>query len=433
MPKVRTLANGRTITIHQNSGLRKRCSCARRAWATCPHAWHFSFKWRETHHRFPIDRYATGPVVTKADAQNEADRLRREIRAGQFPPLATATPITPEALTFKQFAEKWREAGRADARPMLKANDAAICRRLGALAVDGSPIDARPLGLITEDVIELAFKALGSVAGSTFNKYRDAVRLMQRWGMKKGYLVRPWFADDNETIKRRKTARRDRRLVPDVVDDKGNVKEFGEEKRLLAAASPWLQRLIIAALETGMRRGELLSLTWASVDLTRGVVTVRAETSKTGTSRTVPISPRFLAILRMIQNDPAGKPHKPTAHVFGDPTGGRIADPKKSWLKACSGAGITGLHFHDLRHEAGSRWSDAGWPVSHVQAMLGHASLQMTSTYVNTQLRHLQDSMKRYGTTLPEQPLHQLARVAQSELPPMSNDSLEEIRNPLLN
>jgi hypothetical protein len=52
------------------------------------------------------------------------------------------------------------------------------------------------------------------------------------------------------------------------------------------------------------------------------------------------------------------------------------------------------LHFHDLRHEAGSRLLEAGWPVHHVQHMLGHTSLQQTSTYLNATLRGLHESMR---------------------------------------
>src|SRR5215216_4212172 len=60
-------------------------------------------------------------------------------------------------------------------------------------------------------------------------------------------------------------------------------------------------------------------------------------------------------VLQMIEHDPAGKPHKPTAYVFGDKIGQQVKDPKKAWLKCCADADIGGLHFHDLRHEAGSR------------------------------------------------------------------------------
>ena len=59
---------------------------------------------------------------------------------------------------------------------------------------------------------------------------------------------------------------------------------------------------------------------------------------------------------------------------------------------------VPDLHFHDLRHEAGSRLLEAGWPLHHVQEMLGHADLKQTSTYLNVTQVGLQDFMRRFGT-----------------------------------
>jgi integrase len=219
--------------------------------------------------------------------------------------------------------------------------------------------------------------------------------------------------------------------VADVLDDKGKVKEPGEERRLLTAAGAWLQRLIIAALETGCRRGELLSLLWSDVTLTRGVIKVRAENAKSGKSRDIPISPRLRGVLKMIEHDPAGNPHKPTASVFGDKIGRQVKDPKKAWLKCCAVAAITGLHFHDLRHEAGSRMLEAGWPLHHVQAVLGHADAKTTSGYLNATLQHLIDSMRRYGSG--SQLLHDLAHEGKSERPPTGQQPTTETSKVLVN
>ena len=54
------------------------------------------------------------------------------------------------------------------------------------------------------------------------------------------------------------------------------------------------------------------------------------------------------------------------------------------------------LHFHDLRHEAGCRWLEAGWPIHHVQEMLGHTNLSQTSTYLHAAEMGLQESMRRF-------------------------------------
>ena len=76
----------------RNDGVRKRCACRRRAWATCAHPWFFNFKVRGgQHYRFRLDTYAEQPIRSREDAYHERDRLRQLIRSGQFPPVA-ATP-----------------------------------------------------------------------------------------------------------------------------------------------------------------------------------------------------------------------------------------------------------------------------------------------------------------------------------------------------
>ena len=262
---------------------------------------------------------------------------------------------------------------------------------------------ATVLGVVDE--LERVLATLrGTKAASTMNKYLQTIKALEKWGRRKGYLSRPWLSEFTSP-KREKHAKRDRRLVPDELTADGKVRTPGEERRLLAACTPWLQRLVIAAIETGCRRGELLSLQWADVNLRRHELTIRAEKAKDGDTRTLPISQRLLGVLEMVRHGPAGKKHGPATYVFGDAVGGKVADPKKAWATACKRAKITGLHFHDLRHEAGSRLLEAGWPLHHVQEMLGHADLKQTSTYLNVTQTGLQESMRRFGTTpdwLPE-------------------------------
>ena len=170
MIKTRTLQNGRTVTVHRNDGLRKRCECPRRAWPKCPHSWHFSFKWRGVHHRFPLDQHCSQHIVSKNDARAESDRLRAGIREGRFP-LTTPTSSAPaeaSALTFEQFAKHWRERGRGEATDTQKANEATACTRLGALRVGPNErLGDRAIGRITEDDLETAFGQLRKLAAST--------------------------------------------------------------------------------------------------------------------------------------------------------------------------------------------------------------------------------------------------------------------------
>ena len=151
------------------------------------------------------------------------------------------------------------------------------------------------------------------------------------------------------------------------------------------------------------RSVELLSLQWRDVDEQRNRLAIRAEKAKDNDTRWLPISQRLKAVLAMVRNDPDGQPHTPDAYVFGNVIGHAVADTKKAWLATCARAGITDLHFHDLRREAASRFLEAGWPLHHVQEMLGHADLKQTSTYLNVTQAGLQESMAAYtgGIALP--------------------------------
>jgi hypothetical protein len=133
-----------------------------------------------------------------------------------------------------------------------------------------------------------------------------------------------------------------------------------EETRLLEKAGEDLADLITAAIETGMRLGELLSLQWHQVWLSPRELFLPAGKTKARKDRRVPISKPLLAVLQRRRLDPAGEPLPSDAFVFGDAVGRRRRSIKTAWRLTCQRAGIVGLHFHDLRREAGSWWRDSG-------------------------------------------------------------------------
>jgi integrase len=113
--------------------------------------------------------------------------------------------------------------------------------------------------------------------------------------------------------------------------------------------------------------------------------------------------------------DPAGEPLPQDAYVFGDEVGRRRYSIKTAWRLTLKRANITGLHFHDLRREAGSRWMDAGIPLATIQRWLGHANISQTSTYLGASLggdesdmRMFEERMGRLAEPTPEKPLTQI-------------------------
>ena len=162
---------------------------------------------------------------------------------------------------------------------------------------------------------------------------------------------------------------RDRRLQGD------------EEKRLLAACrgarNKWLAHFVALAIETGMRRGELLGLLWDNVDLERR--TALLPLTKNGDSRGVPLSSRAVDVLRAL-------PPSTNGRVFGELTREAL---KQSFNRAARRAGITGLRVHDLRHEATSRFFEKGLNVMEVASVTGHKTLQMLKRYTHLSVTDL--------------------------------------------
>jgi integrase len=132
-----------------------------------------------------------------------------------------------------------------------------------------------------------------------------------------------------------------------------------------------LTPMVLVAMNTGLRRGELTSLTWSDVDLDRKLVTVRSGYSKSGTSRHVPLNSEAVATLKR------WKKQKPKGRLF------EVASIKKAWAALLTDAKIADFRFHDLRHHFASKLIQAGVPLNTVRALLGHADLKMTLRYAH--------------------------------------------------
>ena len=155
----------------------------------------------------------------------------------------------------------------------------------------------------------------------------------------------------------------------------------------------------MAALSTGCRLGELLSLQWKQIRCTASgeaqLIELPAAKTKTHENRTIPVSSDLRAVLEMRRPDPKGVALPPAAFVFGNEVGQRIGSVKTAWRNTCRRAGITNLHFHDLRREFGSRLMDSNASLHDVRKFLGHANIAQTSTYLNSTTTRMREALER--------------------------------------
>lgn len=151
----------------------------------------------------------------------------------------------------------------------------------------------------------------------------------------------------------------------------------GEAERLMAAAAECRNKLIsplmICAIATGMRRGELLAARWEHLDLKRRLLFLPH--TKNGQPRYVPLSTQALAAIE------AARGYDPQRIFPLVPNAVKLA-----WKRLVQRAGLEGLRFHDLRHEAVSRLFELGLSVPEVAFISGHRDLKMLARYAHAQL-----------------------------------------------
>jgi len=171
---------------------------------------------------------------------------------------------------------------------------------------------------------------------------------------------------------------------PKISNQRDRRLESGEEERLLHACNesqnPYLAPLVILALETGQRKGRLLKMEWDKVKFDKRKIIMPDDSPENKKAPVeIPLSSRALEILRSLHNEQSSE---------------RIINSsdnalKLSFLRARKRAGMEDFRFHDLRHEATSRFFEKGLNPMEVAAITGHKTLQMLKRYTHLKAEDL--------------------------------------------
>jgi integrase len=225
-------------------------------------------------------------------------------------------------------------------------------------------------------------------AAATVNRYLAQLRHMINWAIDHELMERTPFLGRGRGVRLlREDNQRYRRLASD------------EETRLFKAATdePMMTERIIVALDTGMRRGEMLLLQNKHVLWGEDLIRVIAANTKTHRERRIPIgTTRLRSVLERRRF------LGPEAYILGNEIGERRTEFRTAWLRILANAKITDrdkglegdLHWHDLRHECGSRLGEGGVPIHEIQHLMGHSVLVTTQRYLNATVDSLKKSVK---------------------------------------
>jgi len=161
---------------------------------------------------------------------------------------------------------------------------------------------------------------------------------------------------------------------------------------LLEACPPRIYALVATAVNTGMRRGELLNLEWTDVDLNKRTITVRNKEewhTKNYESRTIPVNDFLYEVLSKHPH------HIRSPYVFCNPDGSKYNNIWLNFEAALKKAGIEHLPFHSLRHTFASHLVMSGVDLATVQKLLGHKNIKTTMRYSHLAPDHLKGAVER--------------------------------------
>jgi integrase len=179
------------------------------------------------------------------------------------------------------------------------------------------------------------------------------------------------------------------KAVKPLVTDKSGVVRYltkDEEKRLPAITGQYgdyLTPLVLLSINTGIRRGEALALTWENVNLKSHQLTVSGATAKSHHTRHIPLNAEATDTLKAWKNQTEG-----TGLIFTARKDTPLGSVKKSWAGILADAKITGFRWHDLRHHFASMLVMAGADLYVVKELLGHSTIAVTERYAHLAPEH---------------------------------------------
>jgi integrase len=214
--------------------------------------------------------------------------------------------------------------------------------------------------------------AAKAVTDTTINRDLEALRHILFWAVDEGLLAANPLSRMRLVPERRKPRSI---LGPD------------EEVQLLAAAAPHLRPIIVTALDTGMRRSELLNQRWEHVDFNRNLLFVSRSKTAGGEGREIPFTNRIYELLL------ANRKEEGLLFTF---KGKPIRAIKTAWKAAVRRAGIRYRRFHDLRHTFNTRLMEAGVMQEVRKALMGHSSGEdVNSIYTHIELPAKREAIRK--------------------------------------
>lgn len=348
--------------------------------------------------------------VSLADAREEAQQRRAKAALGVDIPKRKSTSDLTLAQFLDQHYEAWMKVTRRGRSTQIDRIRWAFKEFLADKLSDittGRVERWRAVRTHQRHPSARRKKALSPVTvNQDIRALRAALSRATEWGLVSANPIGKIKSApvDNNGVVRFLSADEERRLIQALEnrdDARRTARASANIWRQTRGHEPWpeygtytdyVTPMVLLALHTGLRRGELLQLRWRDVDLTRKMLTVRGEGAKTGQTRHVPLNSEIRDVLSKWQDPKA----EPAWVIFSGSTATvPLTEARKAWARVLRSARIVSFRFHDLRHTFASKLVMAGVDLNTVRELLGHQKIAMTLRYAHLAPEHKADAVEK--------------------------------------
>ncbi len=353
--------------VNDNLPTKKRERAAPKYWVEIKGKLYARLQYRAENGKYQV-KYRS--IKDKRTAKRIVEEMRCELET-----LGEET-LQTDKMIFRELAEQYRKANHL--APAVFENGVKVSGRKASIdwAVNGlteyfgtkrlRSIKPSDLEAFKQKRLSETTRRKSKRSMATVNRELTVLRTMLNFAFQNDWIVQNPFKKTKGIISTAAEVERDR------------VLSFAEEARLLAVCTrrrSHLKAILICALDTAMRRGEIFKMRWRDVNFASAEIFIPQMNSKTEDSRTVGITPRLREELEKLWQESA---REKDLLVFG------ISHTVKTAFKsACKEVGIKDFRFHDCRHTATTRMIASGSPHTEVMKITGHTQLKTFLRYLN--------------------------------------------------
>jgi len=306
-------------------------------------------------------------------AQRIYDKVKGEIAEGKW-----FERLPGQDKTFKELMEKYIVEHSPKKSPKQHIRDKSSLGHLSPYFEGFALTEITPKMINEYKVKRYGEKAAPGTINRELNLMRHAFSM----------AVKEWEWVKDNPVKR----------VSMEKEPPGRVRYLTDEEfqKLHSSCPDWLKPIVMVARHTGLRRENILSLTWKQVDIWKRLIVI--EHTKNGERLGLPLNDTLIDLFRRLSK----VRHIRSSYVFCRPDGNRYAEIKRAFKNALEKSRIENFRFHDLRHSFASALVQKGVDLYQVQRLLGHKDSRMTQRYAHLAPENLRDAVLKLDKVMPE-------------------------------